>query len=421
MTPKKAADADDDDSLGVLDDTGSLDAASLDLLGGTAQVSVAFPVGEEDDLDDDDVVDDEIEPLAAASAATASAATAPAEEAPAQKTTPAVDSPAVQNPVVPGPVSQSSTDHAPAATESVQKAPAVKASVVKSSAEKAPATKSAAAKVPAKGKKPDPPATTNPSAKNAGAERPAGATSTSAGFTGSSRPTTPTSPSAPRMQAPRPKESPVTSDDRVAAPRQRPEEPLTSKRFDDLGDGSRESADLLTADRLLDPHRVAKPEPEGAWSQLLYTLSGRLINIGDGRRARERKQLRSRISAPLTGAARFVPVLSRKGGVGKTTVTALLGMALADARDDRVIAVDANPDRGTLAERVGGTPGASVRDLVRKQKDIRGYHDVPHSWSVIRPDWMSWHLTPTRAYPRLSATPTIVTLRRSPRSTIRWY
>ncbi|MDQ0725045.1 MinD-like ATPase involved in chromosome partitioning or flagellar assembly [Microbacterium sp. W4I20] len=152
---------------------------------------------------------------------------------------------------------------------------------------------------------------------------------------------------------------------------------LTSKRLDDLGDSSRESADLLTADRLLDPSRIAKPEPEGAWSHFLYTVSGRRINIGDGRRARDRKALSARIAAPLTGGARFVPVLSRKGGVGKTTITALLGMALADARDDRVIAVDANPDRGTLAERVVRPHhNKSVRDLVRIHEEVKGYHDI---------------------------------------------
>jgi len=152
---------------------------------------------------------------------------------------------------------------------------------------------------------------------------------------------------------------------------------LTSKRLDDLGDSARESADLLTADRLLDPHRVTKPEPEGAWSHFLYTISGRRINIGDGRRARERKALSARIAAPIVGNARFVPVLSRKGGVGKTTITALLGMALADARDDRVIAVDANPDRGTLADRVvRPNHKRSVRDLVRIHDEVRGYHDI---------------------------------------------
>ncbi|WP_247630510.1 MinD/ParA family ATP-binding protein [Microbacterium croceum] len=166
----------------------------------------------------------------------------------------------------------------------------------------------------------------------------------------------------------------ATQPTRAAA---RAEVTLTSKRLDDLSEAGRETADLLTADRLLDPHRVAKPEPEGAWSHFLYTVSGRRINIGDGKRARERKALTARIAAPLVGGARFVPVLSRKGGVGKTTITALLGMALADARDDRVIAVDANPDRGTLADRVVRPHHSkSVRDLVRIHDEVKGYHDI---------------------------------------------
>ncbi|WP_258566831.1 MinD/ParA family protein [Microbacterium sp. Se5.02b] len=193
-------------------------------------------------------------------------------------------------------------------------------------------------------------------------------------------------PAAPaRTRAPLEKENrPVSTPDkttsavspsaRVAA---RTDVTLTSKRLDDLGESSRESADLLTADRLLAPNRLAKPEPEGTWSHFLYAVSGRRINIGDGRRARERKALSARIAAPLAGGARFVPVLSRKGGVGKTTITALLGMALADAREDRVIAVDANPDRGTLAERiVRPHHSKSVRDLVRIHDDVKGYHDI---------------------------------------------
>lgn len=172
-----------------------------------------------------------------------------------------------------------------------------------------------------------------------------------------------------------PEERPVVA--QPARPAGRADVTLTSKRLDELGESSRESADLLTADRLLDPHQITKPEPEGAWSHLLYAVSGRRINIGDGRRARERKALSARIAAPIAGGARFVPVLSRKGGVGKTTITALLGMALADAREDRVIAVDANPDRGTLAERiVRPNHSKSVRDLVRIHDDVRGYHDI---------------------------------------------
>ncbi|MBZ6371630.1 MAG: MinD/ParA family protein [Microbacterium hominis] len=150
---------------------------------------------------------------------------------------------------------------------------------------------------------------------------------------------------------------------------------LQSRRLGDFEAG-RESSDLLTADRLLDPAHAVRPEPEGAWRHLVYTLSGRRLNLGDSKRARARKELDRRIAAPLHGGAKFVPVLSRKGGVGKTTVTTLLGMALADAREDRVIAVDANPDRGTLADRIGRTSGKTVRDLVRAQADVRGFNDI---------------------------------------------
>ncbi|GGD85745.1 MinD/ParA family ATP-binding protein [Microbacterium murale] len=180
----------------------------------------------------------------------------------------------------------------------------------------------------------------------------------------------------------------------------RPEVALTSKRLgDQLGQATRESADLLTADRLLDPHQVTKPEPEGAWSHFLYAASGRRINIGDGKRARARKALTSRIAAPLAGGARFVPVLSRKGGVGKTTITALLGMALADARDDRVIAVDANPDRGTLADRIVRTHSKSVRDLVRVHEEIKGYHDVS---SIVARDSTRLDVLASDADPRIA-------------------
>ncbi|WP_296195109.1 MinD/ParA family protein [uncultured Microbacterium sp.] len=150
-----------------------------------------------------------------------------------------------------------------------------------------------------------------------------------------------------------------------------------ARRVGELQDGAeRESADLLTAHRLVDRDRFAKPEPEGTWSQVVYALSRGRINLGDGRRARERVSTDQRIAAPLAGGARFVDVLSRKGGVGKTTVTTLLGMALASVREDRVIAIDANPDRGTLADRIARSSGRNVRDLVRESETLRGYNDV---------------------------------------------
>lgn len=137
--------------------------------------------------------------------------------------------------------------------------------------------------------------------------------------------------------------------------------------------GAPESSSMLTAERLLDERRDSRRVPEGFWQKLVFDLSGRRVRLADSRAARARTALTERIATPLPGGARFVPVLTRKGGVGKTTVTTLLGMALADARDDRVIAVDANPDRGTLAERLSRRSEHTVRDLVRGADEVAGY------------------------------------------------
>ncbi|WP_349427757.1 MinD/ParA family protein [Microbacterium sp. LWS13-1.2] len=173
---------------------------------------------------------------------------------------------------------------------------------------------------------------------------------------------------------------------------------LSSKRLGEF-EADRETADLLTADRLLDPHQVVRPEPEGAWQHFVYSISGRRINLGDSKRAKARKDLDRRIAAPLTGGARFVPVLSRKGGVGKTTVTALLGQALADARDDRVIAMDANPDRGTLAERISRDSGKTVRDLVRISPEVVGFNDLSN---IVARDETRLDVVASDADPRVS-------------------
>jgi MinD-like ATPase involved in chromosome partitioning or flagellar assembly len=63
-------------------------------------------------------------------------------------------------------------------------------------------------------------------------------------------------------------------------------------------------------------------------------------------------QLDERILAPRLGRCVTIAVVSPKGGVGKTFVTALLGSLLAYLRRDRVVAVDANPDFGSLGRRL---------------------------------------------------------------------
>jgi len=149
---------------------------------------------------------------------------------------------------------------------------------------------------------------------------------------------------------------------------------LYHRRPEDRGDSPEPSA-MLTDDRLLETTGRKAPAPEGFWQRALFEASFHLVNVGDSRAVRERKALDSRIAHHFEQGTRFVPVLTRKGGVGKTTVTTLLGMALASVREDRVIAIDANPDRGTLAERVHKSTGATVRDVVNLSAGISGFTD----------------------------------------------
>jgi MinD-like ATPase involved in chromosome partitioning or flagellar assembly len=54
------------------------------------------------------------------------------------------------------------------------------------------------------------------------------------------------------------------------------------------------------------------------------------------------------ITRPQLTRCATVAVVSPKGGVGKTTTTALLGTLVAHLRRDLVVAIDANPDYGSL-------------------------------------------------------------------------
>ncbi len=135
-----------------------------------------------------------------------------------------------------------------------------------------------------------------------------------------------------------------------------------------------------TEDFMYEPYlkpRAGKPDaPQGFWPELVYGVTLTLVNLGDSSPVRARKALEARIASPVDDGARFVPVISRQGGVGATTVTTLLGMALAEVRDDRVLAVDAHPDRGTLAERVAEPSDSSVRDVVERAREIQSADDM---------------------------------------------
>jgi MinD-like ATPase involved in chromosome partitioning or flagellar assembly len=373
VTPDRPDHTPEEAENGVLSDTGSLETAGFGILGGTtAQVNVQLPSGSDDDLADDDVIGDEVPFVVEIPADTA--------EGEVVDSDPEHEDWTFEEEGV-------TTSHA---VEDITDADIVHDDEPVEEAPMTGATSTTAAQAPGTATAPQP-ATTGPAPTRA-PEPPR-----TAAFATIPAP----APTPPAAVAPAPAPAAATAPATAPAPalrRHHPEVSLTSKRLGEF-EADRETADLLTADRLLDPHHVVRSEPEGYWQHLVYSISGRRINLGDSKRARARKELDRRIATPLAGGARFVPVLSRKGGVGKTTVTTLLGMALADARDDRVIAMDANPDRGTLAERIARTSGKTVRDLVRIRAEVVGFNDLS---SIVARDETRLDVIASDADPRVS-------------------
>ncbi|WP_334025307.1 MinD/ParA family ATP-binding protein [Nocardia terpenica] len=122
------------------------------------------------------------------------------------------------------------------------------------------------------------------------------------------------------------------------------------------------------------PVRRAKKSPGSGWRRAVHHMSGGAINPGMSAEERRLQELVARIRQPVRGDYR-IAVLSLKGGVGKTTTTMGIGSIFASIRGDRVIAVDANPDFGTLSQRVPLQTRSTVRDLLLDSA-INSYGDV---------------------------------------------
>ncbi|WP_281217591.1 MinD/ParA family ATP-binding protein [Microtetraspora fusca] len=182
-----------------------------------------------------------------------------------------------------------------------------------------------------------------------------------------------------------PREEPRQAD--TSPESQAPEEPYKARRrqapqvttFGPSGRTSgtraagRPSADSLDPGTLLKGRRTA---PTRGWRRFVYKASGGWIRPGEAPDERRRRELAARARTPVATGHHRVAVLSLKGGVGKTTTTVGLGATLAQIRGDRVIAVDANPDRGTLSDKVELETSATVRDLLNERAQIKRYVDI---------------------------------------------
>jgi MinD-like ATPase involved in chromosome partitioning or flagellar assembly len=143
-------------------------------------------------------------------------------------------------------------------------------------------------------------------------------------------------------------------------------------------DGLPASAGSLTEDAIVFPKT---DRPLSGWRRAVYTASRGRINPGLSEADAARNVLLRRIRRHLPGA-HHIAVSSLKGGVGKTTVSSVLGLTLAEHRGDRVVAVDANPDAGTLADRLTGEIGVTVRQMLDNIDSIDSLTAVSHYTSL---------------------------------------
>ncbi|MDF3294085.1 SCO5717 family growth-regulating ATPase [Streptomyces silvisoli] len=124
----------------------------------------------------------------------------------------------------------------------------------------------------------------------------------------------------------------------------------------------------LSSDRLLRHQPKAKKPGGNIPGRSPFRLGGRAAEA-------ERQRKLELIRTPVLSCYR-IAVISLKGGVGKTTTTTALGSTLASERQDKILAIDANPDAGTLGRRVRRETGATIRDLVQHIPHLHSYMDI---------------------------------------------
>ncbi|MFD6887008.1 SCO5717 family growth-regulating ATPase [Streptomyces sp. NPDC059957] len=124
----------------------------------------------------------------------------------------------------------------------------------------------------------------------------------------------------------------------------------------------------LSSDRLLRGKQKAKSGNNASGGGGLFRFGGKAAEA-------ERRRKLELIRTPVMSCYR-IAVISLKGGVGKTTTTTALGATLATERQDKILAIDANPDAGTLGRRVRRETGATIRDLVQAIPYLNSYMDI---------------------------------------------
>jgi putative peptide zinc metalloprotease protein len=169
------------------------------------------------------------------------------------------------------------------------------------------------------------------------------------------------------------------AEDEQAVPLLSPSTPAPVSEPATHGDGASATAALqlrsaaeFESERML---RSQSPQPTSGWRLALFRLSGGFVAVGPSEAELRRRELIARAKTPIRGC-RKIAFISRKGGVGKTTTCLLVGHTFATYRGDRVIALDGNPDAGTLGHRVRRETTAHLTSLLADASRIERYADI---------------------------------------------
>ena len=130
-------------------------------------------------------------------------------------------------------------------------------------------------------------------------------------------------------------------------------------------------SETLRISDMVAPRKIA---PDSGWRKLVHTMSFKTLNPGQSPAERHYRELRDRIRRHIRKQY-VIAVVSGKGGVGKTTMTACIGGILRECRPDNVVAIDAAPGFGTLAGRIDEAPPGDYA-AVLGDPDVQGYADI---------------------------------------------
>lgn len=171
--------------------------------------------------------------------------------------------------------------------------------------------------------------------------------------------------------APRPASAPAPSQHFADSEKRRPGKALASQPAPTSAAtiGNHRAIDALSH---VGVRSAVKMPSQRGWRHILYMLTR--INLGLSPDELYEMDLHTRIRRNARDSYQ-IGVFGLKGGVGKTAVTVALGSSLSKIRGDRILAVDADPDGGNLADRAGRQSAATVADLL-SDKELTRYNDI---------------------------------------------